>query len=272
MTSKKGTLTAGFLAIGNELLDGIVLETNCNWMETQLVALGVEIRRLVSVRDEIEEIGKALQFVRETCDVIITSGGLGPTHDDMTLKSIAQALKREVVEDPVAIDVIKRQYKMLHQKKIVAEPNLTDARRKMAQIPNGAIALDNRVGGAPGVKIQEGNTTIFCLPGVPAELKFIFEDSIVPWVKENVALKFYEQLVIFDLKDESVFAPAIDVVMKKFSNVYIKSLPKPYSTSRGIKVWVSARGIDEAEIEEDVKSAIKSLEKETGTTSKPAAK
>lgn len=272
MTSKKGVLTAGFLAIGNELLDGIVLETNCNWMETRLVALGVAIRRLVSVRDEIDEIGKALQFVRETCDVIITSGGLGPTHDDMTLKAIGQALKREIVEDPIAIDVIKRQYKMLHQKKIVAEPDLTDARRKMAQIPKGAIALDNQVGGAPGVKIQDGDTTIFCLPGVPAELKFIFEDSIVPWVKENVVQKFYEQLVVFDLKDESVFAPSIDKVMKRFPNVYIKSLPKPYGTSRGIRVWVSARGNDDVNLKTDVENAISALEEATGVASKLAEK
>ena len=106
MTKNKEVRTVGFLAIGNELLDGIVLETNCHWMEIRLVALGVDIRRLVSVRDEIEEIGKALQFVREACDVIITSGGLGPTHDDMTLKAIAIALGREIVEDKDAVEII----------------------------------------------------------------------------------------------------------------------------------------------------------------------
>ena len=109
MTSKKETLSAGFLAIGNELLDGIVLETNCHWMETKLVAMGVDIRRLVSVRDEIEEIGRALQFVRDTCNIIITSGGLGPTHDDMTLKAIAKALGRDVIEDKKGLEIIKRQ-------------------------------------------------------------------------------------------------------------------------------------------------------------------
>lgn len=270
MNSKRETLTAGFLAIGNELLDGIVLESNCHWMETRLVALGVDIRRLVSVRDEIDEIGKALQFVREVCDVIITSGGLGPTHDDMTLKAIAVALGRKTVEDKKAIEIVKRQYEILHDKGIVAAPDLTEARRKMAQLPEGAIPLNNKVGGAPGVRIHDGETTIFCLPGVPAELKFIFDESVVPWVKENVAQKFYEQLVIFDLKDESVFSPAIDSVMKKFSNVYIKSLPKPYGTSRGIRVWISARGSDDSKIQRDVKDAIVSLEKATGTISRPA--
>jgi nicotinamide-nucleotide amidase len=269
MTSKKETLSAGFLAIGNEILDGIVLETNCHWMEVRLVALGVDIRRLVSVRDEIEEIGKALEFAREVCDIIITSGGLGPTHDDMTLKAIAEALGRDLIEDKQAEEIIARQYQLLKERGIVGSSELTEERKKMGILPEGSIPLDNRVGGAPGVRIHDEDTTIFCLPGVPAELKFIFEDSIVPWVKQNVAQKFYEEIVEFELRDESVFSPAIDSVMRKLPNVYIKSLPKPYGTSRGIRVWVSARGSDEVNLKKDVLEAISGLEEETGIRSKP---
>jgi molybdenum cofactor synthesis domain-containing protein len=272
MTPKKETLTAGFLAIGNELLDGIVLETNCHWMSVKLVALGVDIRRRVSVRDEIDEIAEALAFTREVCDIIITSGGLGPTHDDMTLKAMAKALGRDLVEDRNAIEIIKRQYKTLHEKKIVAAPDLTEARRKMALLPEGAVPLDNRVGGAPGVRINDKDTTIFCLPGVPAELEFIFEDSVLPWIKANVVQKFYEELVEFQMKDESVLAPAIDSVMKKIPSVYIKSLPKPYGSSKGIRVWVSARGSDEDELKKHVRDAINSLEVATGIRSKPVEK
>ncbi len=262
-------MTAGFLAIGNELLDGIVLETNCHWMEVRLVALGVDIRRLVSVRDEIDEIGKALHFTREVCDIIITSGGLGPTHDDLTLKAIAKALGREIVENKEAMEIIKRQYIMLHEKGIVAAPDFTKARRKMAQFPEGAIALDNRIGGAPGIKIHDGDTTIFCLPGVPAELKFIFEDSVIPWIKQNVTQRFYEEIVEFEMRDESMFAPAIDSVMKMIPSVYIKSLPKPYGTSKGIRVWISARGSNDTELKKLVKKAVSSLEDVTKTPSKP---
>ncbi|MFW9964238.1 MAG: competence/damage-inducible protein A [Candidatus Sifarchaeia archaeon] len=270
MSSTKDIMTAGFLAIGNELLDGIVLETNCHWMEIRLVALGVDIRRLVSVRDEIDEIGKALHFTREVCDIIITSGGLGPTHDDLTLKAIAKALGREIVENKEAVEIIKRQYIMLHEKGIVAAPDFTKARRKMAQFPEGAIALDNRIGGAPGIKIHDGDTTIFCLPGVPTELKFIFEDSVIPWIKQNVTQRFYEEIVEFEMRDESIFAPAIDSVMKMIPSVYIKSLPKPYGKSKGIRVWISVRGSNDTELKKLVKKAISSLEDVTKTPSKPA--
>ena len=91
-------------------------------------------------------------------------------------------------------------------------------------------------------------------------------------ISENVVQKFHEQLVEFMMKDESVFAPAIDLVMKKIPNVYIKSLPKPYGTSKGIRVWVSARGDNDADLRKQVNDAIASLEEATGIESMPAEK
>jgi len=259
--------TVGILAIGNEVLDGLVLDTNSNWMELRLVALGLQIKRLVSVRDEIEEIGKALKFVMDVCDVVITSGGLGPTHDDMTLKAIASALGLEVSENVEALAIVERQYKDLFERGIVQSPGLTEARVKMARIPEGAVPLDNRVGGAPGVRLEVNDTAIFSLPGVPSELKFIFEDSVIPWINDRVVQKFFEQIVEFGMHDESTFAPAIDVVMKKHHGVYIKSMPKTYGTTKSLRVWISARGEDLEVITDLVEKAIQSLEKETGLPS-----
>ncbi|MHA1944214.1 MAG: competence/damage-inducible protein A [Candidatus Thorarchaeota archaeon] len=267
MIKKEKIRTAGIIAIGNELLEGIVLESNSNWMERHLVTLGLEVRRLASVRDEIEEIGHAVDFVREECDVIITSGGLGPTHDDMTLKAIATYLGKKLVENPEAIKIIKRQYKTLHGEEIVQSPDMTESRRKMAQLPEGSQALDNRVGGAPGVMIQDNDTTIFCLPGVPSELMFIFEDSLIPWLRENVSQKFHEKVIEFGFRDESVFSPAIDTVMRKVPGVWIKSMPKTYGTSKTLRVWISARGENDSELDSLVQRAITELEKTIGIQS-----
>jgi len=141
---------------------------------------------------------------------------------------------------------------------------MTDARIKMAQIPEKSIPLDNRVGGAPGVMIEDNEATVFCLPGVPSELKFIFENSLVPWIRDRVRWKFYEKIVGFGLSDESVFAPAIDVVMKKHRGVYIKSMPKTYGTSKILRVWVSMRCENLEEAKEHVEDAIDDLENTTG--------
>jgi len=269
---KEDIRTAGIIAIGNEVLDGLVLDTNSNWIEIKLVGLGLQVTRLVSVRDDLIEIEQALRFVSTACDIVIISGGLGPTHDDMTLKAIAKALGRRIVESPEALAIVKRQYQTLFERGIVNSPDMTDARIKMAQIPEKSIPLDNRVGGAPGVMIQEEDSTIFCLPGVPSELKFIFDDSIVPWLKERVKWKFYEQVVELGMHDESVLAPAIDVVMKKHPGVYIKSMPKTYGTSKTMRVWVSMRGENLEETQKHVAETIKDLEKTTGLAAKPVEK
>ncbi len=94
--SESTPLRAGILTIGNEVLDGHVLDTNSNWIEGRLSKLSVPIVRLACVRDQTEEIAKGLQFIREVCNLVITSGGLGPTHDDMTLSAIAKALGRKL--------------------------------------------------------------------------------------------------------------------------------------------------------------------------------
>jgi nicotinamide-nucleotide amidase len=267
-SSKKSIRTAGIIAIGNEVLDGLVLDTNSNWLETRLVRLGLQVKRLVSVRDEVEEIGRALAFAGEVCDVIITTGGLGPTHDDMTLKAVGKALNRNVTQSPEALEIVQRQYRYLYQKGIVNSPDMTEARTKMAQIPEGAMPLDNKVGGAPGVMIQERKSTLFCLPGVPSELKFIFEDSIVPWLKERVSWRFCEQVVEFGMHDESVFAPAIDAVMKKHPDVYIKSMPKTYGTSKTLRVWISMGSENESKAKKQIEAAVRDLENVTGIKTK----
>ncbi len=262
--SSEGTLRAGILAIGDEVLDGLVLDTNSNWMEIRLAPLGVEMNRLVSVRDNLTEIGRALKFLMETCNLVITSGGLGPTHDDMTLKAVAQAFSRNLVEDQKALSMVERQYRNLYERGIVNSPEITESRRKMARIPKGSAPLNNTVGGAPGVMLEIDNVTIFCLPGVPSELKMIFEESIVLWIKKKGTSEFCERVVEFEMRDESVFSPIIDIVMKMHPGVYIKSMPRTYGTSHVLKVWVSSRGSDKETVTRIVDDAITSICRETG--------
>ncbi|MHA2072731.1 MAG: competence/damage-inducible protein A, partial [Candidatus Thorarchaeota archaeon] len=261
-------MKAGILAIGNELLDGLVLDTNTNWLELQLAGLGVEMQRIAAVRDDFEEISAGLDFLMESSDVIITSGGLGPTHDDLTLAAIANKLHLPLEENPEALAIVKRQYKTLAQKKIVQNAEITAPRRKMAQIPAGSVPLDNRVGGAPGVRFDLEKTTIFCLPGVPTELKFIFESSVHPWLQMRARQAFVECIVEFEFRDESVFSPFIDSVMRKHEGVYIKSLPRQYGTTHVLRVWISARGTDDEPLHRLVSDAIASLAAEVGQTPK----
>lgn len=257
-------LFAGILTIGNEILDGHVLDTNSNWIQIRLGLLSVPIVRLVCIRDDYDEIERGLAFLKEKCNLIITSGGLGPTHDDLTLDAIGKTLGRNMVKDKEALEMVRRQYKILSQRGIVHHPDLTEPRRKMAIIPEGAIPLDNTVGGAPGVRIEDGETTIFCLPGVPGELKDIFTSSVEPWIRSRPHTQYYERIIQFPMRDESEFSPIIDRVMAKIPQVYIKSMPQQYGTSKVLKVWISARGRDIEELKELVSEAIEHMSNETG--------
>ncbi|MHA2425495.1 MAG: competence/damage-inducible protein A, partial [Candidatus Thorarchaeota archaeon] len=248
----EGDLRAGILAIGNEVLDGLVQDTNSIWIEKRLNALGIEMRRLVTVRDEIDEIGLGLKFILEECDVVVTSGGLGPTHDDITLKAIAQALNLELIEDQQALQWIQDRYTTLLQKQIVPTDELTDSRRKMARLPKGSIPLRNEVGTAPGVQLDFNSKTIFCLPGVPGELFDIWDRSIQPWLEKESSESYYQIVVEFDFIDESLFAPIIDKVMSQILGVWIKSMPKRYGTTRVMRVWISSRNIELGESEAKV--------------------
>lgn len=257
-------MKAGILIIGNEVLDGHVMDTNSNWIENRMTAKSVMVHRLVAVRDDMNEIAKGLSFLRDTCDVIIASGGLGPTHDDMTLHAVAHALGLPLVENQQALAMVEKQYRMLHEHEIVGSPEITEPRRKMALLPEGGLPLENQVGGAPGVMIELGNQVIFCLPGVPAELKDIFSSSVEPWLGRNVTTKYVEKIVEYVWRDESEFAPHIDTIMSRHKGVYIKSMPRRYGTTDVLRVWISARGSQEDSVRELVEAAIAGLSREVG--------
>ena len=266
-SSSSDFVKVGILTIGNEVLDGLVVDTNANWLDKQISSIGLHIVRHATVRDTLEEIGHGFNFLKQTCDIIITSGGLGPTFDDMTLKAVSLHFKLELEEHPEAIEIIKRQYKMLWKMGIVDSPDMTESRIKMGIIPRGSVPLDNTVGGAPGVRLTIEDLTVFCLPGVPKELKSIFEQSVRPWLLEVTNIVYHEVIIDFPLRDETVMAPHISKTMEINPGVYIKSMPKPYGTSPVLRVWISTRGENLTELEEKLEKTVSDLEQESGLKS-----
>ena len=246
------TTQIGILVVGNEILDGIVLDTNSQWIINQLKALNLHVKEKMTVRDEITEIAKALRrLVADGCNLVFTTGGLGPTHDDKTLSGVAEAFGLPLELNEEAFSIVTRQYSDLHEQGIIETAEITEARRKMAVMPRGARPLDNRVGGAPGVLLDIEGGQIVCLPGVPGELMWIFDNQLLALLKKRVEGAFAEKIIFLPLRDESTLAPIIDEVMEDVSDVYIKSMVKPYGES-GIRLWVSARGQSQIEVKERV--------------------
>jgi len=216
------------ITIGFEILDGRVLNTNSKWLAEKITAMGGKIIRMVTVGDSLKDISSSIrEALRRRVDWIITSGGLGPTYDDLTLQGVAKALNRRLVLNRVAYEMLKERYRVLAEQGVVDSPELTPARIKMAMFPKGAKPLRNKVGSAPGVIIRHGKTWIACLPGVPAELYSIFEEELQPLILKTIRKIYRVDRTIHVRKiAESSIAPKIEYLVKKYPGLYVKTHPK----------------------------------------------
>lgn len=258
------------ITIGYEILDGRILNTNSKWLAEKITSIGGKVARMVTVGDSIKDISSSIrEAIKRRVDWIITSGGLGPTYDDVTLEGVARALKRDLVLNKRAYEMLKERYRMLAERGIVESSELTPSRLKMAMLPKGARALRNRVGSAPGVLLRYRKTWIACLPGVPAELYSIFEEELQPLISKTIK-KIYKTDVTLHVKKitESSIAPRIENIVRKYYGIYVKTHPKTIENGISrIEIQISAMANREDEARkkaEEVEKTIREIVIEMG--------
>ncbi len=261
MKSKKSLQTLfDIISIGYELLDGRILNTNAKYLAEQINALGGKVCRIITVGDDVDEISAAIKdSLRRKVDWIITSGGLGPTYDDVTLQGVAKALRRKLVLSKKAVEMLKERYRELAEKGVVESAELTPHRMKMAMLPKGAKPLENEVGAAPGVLLKVGKTRIVCLPGVPKELENIFEKKVKPLLQKHIKkVYFADRWINIEDVPESTLAPEIDKIREKYPEVYIKSHPERRDEKSFIRLYLKTL----AKTREKCEKILDSVEKE----------
>ncbi|MBN2156536.1 MAG: damage-inducible protein CinA [Candidatus Lokiarchaeota archaeon] len=224
------------LVIGNEILIGKCQDTNSNWMAKRIAKYGHILSRITTIGDIEDDIAETIQSIlhREP-DIIITSGGLGPTFDDITMQSVAKGLNRKLTIDKHAYRLIKKGYEKAYDKGLLKLREMTKEREKMAYLPTNSTMLPNLVGAAPGVKIKEGNSIIYILPGVPTELKKMFREFIIPYLSKKKG-KFLEKGFIIRDIGESQLAPFITSLEEKNPKLWIKTHPR---TQYGVELELS---------------------------------
>ncbi|MFX0096780.1 MAG: molybdopterin-binding protein [Candidatus Hodarchaeota archaeon] len=231
----------------NEILIGKTLNTNGHWIARRITSLGGKVVRFTVIQDDVDEISNTIIEAIERSDIIIVSGGLGPTFDDKTLQGLGRAIDKPLRLDKKALTMIQVKYAKIQEMGVIKNAIITDHRKKMAMLPEGSIPLFNPVGSAPGVYVEHKGTQIICLPGVPSEFKAIFEESVVPIVRE--ALKgviFAEESFVLEEIVESELAPLIEQIMKKNPYVYVKSHPLGYEGISKVVIHITATGGEEA--------------------------
>lgn len=238
------------LAVGNELLNGTVQDGNSYWLITQVVELGGMVRRVGILPDDRDLVARVVAAVvrLETGrppDALFITGGLGPTEDDLTLSAVAAGLGLELRRHEQAREMIRRSYDDLASRGVLAQGGMNPPREKMALLPIGAVPLVNPAGTAPGVLLKYGTTTIICFPGVPTELKSIFETSVSPLLGDIFpAMASARRSLWIACNDESILAPHLRRFQEMYPAIHVKARSGVIAENPRLEFVFSVNGSD----------------------------
>jgi molybdenum cofactor synthesis domain-containing protein len=241
MNAKPDRATAAVMIIGDEILSGRTQDTNLNHIAKYLVAHGVDLAEARVVGDVKEEIIAALNALRARYDYVLTTGGIGPTHDDITADCVAEAFGVELYEHPEIIAMMSARW----------SGELNAARRRMARVPVGGTLVRNPVSGPPGFQI--GN--VFVMAGVPQVMRGMLED--VGWRLKGGAVVLSRNVRV-DGSGEGVIAEPLGALAKAHPNLSLGSYP--FFGSEGYGANLVIRGPDADELEAVVQELVGALE------------
>lgn len=249
------------LTIGNEILLGLIEDTNSNYLCHVVRGMGGRVRHITVVRDEIDAIADDIKAsIERGADLIFTCGGLGPTDDDLTLAAVAKAAGVRLELNETARQLVESRYRKLASQAYVSSAEMSETRLKMARLPEGGRPVENPVGAAPAVVLEAGNVRIVSLPGVPAEMKGIIEGPLHDLLIEVFGRGCYrERQMTVECGDESDLAPALRKVISAHPEVYIKSRASHFGADVKFRILISASGPGAEETDQMIESAAADL-------------
>ena len=237
-------MSAEIICIGTELLLGDILNTNCQYLAQELANLGIPHYYQTVVGDNVERIHAVLNIAVQRSSILIFTGGLGPTPDDLTTETIASFFHTPLIEDTAILQDIKDKFASVGR-------TMSPSNRKQALLPQGAASLPNPTGTAPGIIWQpQDNLTVMTFPGVPAEMHRMWHDTAVPflkaqgWGKETI----YSEMMRFRGIGESALA-------EKVAHLFDSENPTvaPYAGKGEVRLRIAAKAINQIQAEALIK-------------------
>jgi molybdenum cofactor synthesis domain-containing protein len=220
--------TAGIIVIGNEILSGKVVDTNSPFLARELRAVGVTLLRILTIPDELDDIAAAVAEFHAKYDIVFTSGGVGPTHDDITMDGVARGLRRKVIRHPDIEGRLREFYK----------DKINDARLKMSEVPEGSeLIVDGRLG-FPTIKCEN----IYILPGIPEILEQKFQA-----LRDRFSASPYFLRVVFTSEGEGAIAEHLNATMAAFPELLLGSYPKIGDPEYAVKLTLESKDRDYVE-------------------------
>lgn len=240
------------IAVGTELLLGNIVNTNAQYLSQKLADLGIDVYYHVVVGDNLKRLTETIKTSLERSDIVITSGGLGPTADDITKEGAAQAMGLKLLPDEESIERIKKMFSSTGR--IMTENNI-----KQGYIPEGAVVLENNNGTAPGVLIEKEGKIVIMLPGPPKELYPMFESKVLPYLKSKTDSTIRSKV----LRVIGVGESAVEHILKDIFDSQANPTIAPYAKDGEVHLRITAKtGIPEeadsliAEMEQKVRAIL----------------
>jgi nicotinamide-nucleotide amidase len=241
-------MKAEIITIGDEILIGQIRDTNSQWIGQELNKIGVSVYQITSIQDDKQHILNAFKEAQERVDIVIITGGLGPTKDDITKKTIAEFFNNtEVIVHQEVIDHIKILFKKMNLP-------FREIQKTQAHLPSKATLLKNSFGTAPGMWFYENKTVFVSLPGVPYEMKGLITSEVLPRIQQQFKLPFIIHKTIMTYgQGESTIAERIE----DFENNLPPVVKLAYLPSFGsVRLRLSGKGEDKAVLEELLDAAV----------------
>lgn len=246
-------MKAAIVTIGDELLIGQVADTNSSFIAKTLDNLGFQVVNMRSIADKKEAILETLGHLQDQVDLVIMTGGLGPTKDDITKKTLCSYFNDELIEDATVLKHVTDLLKNLFGRE------LSEINRQQSWVPSQSKVFFNKVGTAPGILLQKNKTFFISLPGVPFEMRYLMENEIAPWVL-NMFEPFYNvhRNILTHGIGESLLAERIAAWEDQLpASIHLAYLPSPGV----VKLRLSSAGKDKLKIEEVIHNQVNMLTK-----------
>lgn len=242
---------AEIITIGDEILIGQIVDTNSAWLGTQLNLAGISVKQITSVSDDKAHILEALNQAMKRVDLILITGGLGPTKDDITKHTLCEFFGTKLVTNPEVLEYVKHLFTS-HGKPLL------DVNLKQAEVPANCEVLPNKLGTAPGMWFNYKEKVFISMPGVPYEMKGIFSDYALPKIKQAFDLPFiYHRTILTEGIGESFLA---EIIKDWEDGLAPKGIKLAYLPAKGkVRLRLSAKGKNKTELHALINREVETL-------------
>lgn len=246
-------MKSSILSVGTELLFGQIVNTNAVYLSQQLNLLGIDVLSHHTIGDNPRRLSHIIEQAFEDCDLVITTGGLGPTQDDITKEIACEALGDRLVPHPPSMERLEGYFKRLNRQ-------MTENNWKQAYFPSRAHVFANDMGTAPGFALEKDGKTIICLPGPPREMKHVFEKKVKPYLlKKTEDIIYYRMLRLFGIGESMLETELLELI-----NAQSDPTLATYAKEGECGIRVASKRKTELEASNAVEEMIKEVEARVG--------